>query len=358
VGLLDMQTQSVPGLARANNFAVGRVSWDLPNRSGVGIIAINRQATGESEREYNRTYGIDGRWGFGRYTQLAGWAARTATPGLRGRDHAYQAAAMYNSPAWEIHGKFTEVGQAFNPEVGFLRRAAFRKPDALIMHRRRMNGWLGLHEMRPHVSYRGYWNPDGFHESGFAHFDSHWEFQNDFEFHTGVNLTREGLRAPFEIYPGVLIPAGTYDHREVQIVTITNQGAPLSLDSTFVFGGFFGGRRTSLRPTVRWRLGEAFNTDLRWERNGVDLPGGDFVTNLLRVRVSYSFTPRLFVQSLVQYNDRIDNWSTNLRLGWLQTANTGLFVVFNENREVGGLPLGVRDRSLAVKFSRLVDVLD
>ena len=63
-------------------------------------------------------------------------------------------------------------------------------------------------------------------------------------------------------------------------------------------------------------------------------------------------------QLLVQYNDRIDNWSTNLRLGWLQTANTGLFIVFNENREVGGLPIGARDRSIALKFSRMVDVLD
>jgi hypothetical protein len=32
--------------------------------------------------------------------------------------------------------------------------------------------------------------------------------------------------------------------------------------------------------------------------------------------------------------------------------------VFNENREVGGLPIGPRDRSLVVKFSRMVDLLD
>jgi hypothetical protein len=109
---------------------------------------------------------------------------------------------------------------------------------------------------------------------------------------------------------------------------------------------------------MRLRAGQAFNTDLALDRNDVDLPGGSFVTNLLRARLSYSFTPRLFVQTLVQYNDRIDNWSTNLRVGWLQTANTGLFVVYNDNREVGGLPLDVRDRSLVVKFSRMIDVLD
>jgi hypothetical protein len=144
----------------------------------------------------------------------------------------------------------------------------------------------------------------------------------------------------------------------MQLVFNTNKGAAVSVDTRLVVGGFFGGKRVSLTPALRLRAGEAFNTDLEWVRNNLDLPAGDFHTNLLRVRISYSFSPRVFVQSLVQYNDRIDNWSTNLRLGWLQTANTGLFIVFNENREVGGLPIGARDRSIALKFSRMVDVLD
>ena len=110
---------------------------------------------------------------------------------------------------------------------------------------------LGLHEMRPHVSYRAFWKPDGFQESGFLHLDSHFEFQNGREVHTALNYTREGLRTPFEIFPSVVVPPGTYDHREVQLVAKTNQGAPVSFDGTFVFGGFFGGHRVNLRPAMR-----------------------------------------------------------------------------------------------------------
>jgi hypothetical protein len=360
VGLLDMQTQSVSGVAPSINFGVVRLSKDLPNRSGIGALFVNRQGTGDHARprDYNRTFGVDGRWGIGRYLQVAGYAARTDSPGITRGDHAYNLGVTYLSPSWDIYGKFTEVGDGFNPEVGFLARQGFRKPEFLIYHVRRMNGWLGLHEMRPHVSYRGFWKPDGFHESGFVHLDSHWEWRNGYEIHTGLNITREGLREPFEIDPGVVVAPGTYDHKEMQLVFNTNKGAPVSLDTRMVVGGFFGGRRVSLTPALRLRVGDAFNTDLEWVRNDLDLPAGDFDTNLLRVRLSYSFTPRVFVQSLVQYNDRIDNWSTNLRLGWLQTANTGLFIVFNENREVGGLPIGARDRSIALKFSRMVDVLD
>ena len=58
----------------------------------------------------------------------------------------------------------------------------------------------------------------------------------------------------------------------------------------------------------------------------------------------------------MQYNDRADVWATNLRFGWLQAANTGLFVVYDEIREIGGLGGESPDRSLSVKFSRLFDL--
>ena len=82
-----------------------------------------------------------------------------------------------------------------------------------------------------------------------------------------------------------------------------------------------------------------------------------FVTNLARARVSYSFTPRIFTQALVQYNDNADIWSANLRFGWLQAANTGLFVVYNDTRGlVSSTDPHVGGQSLIVKFSRLFDL--
>ncbi|MCH7681198.1 hydrolase, partial [candidate division KSB1 bacterium] len=78
----------------------------------------------------------------------------------------------------------------------------------------------------------------------------------------------------------------------------------------------------------------------------------------LRARISYSFTPRLFLQGLVQYNDSADIWSSNFRLGWLQSANTGLFVVYNDVREHENRMWGTRSRSLIVKYSQLFDLLN
>ena len=289
---------------------------------------------------------------------IEGYVAKTSTPGLEGGDTAWNAQASYDAPAWLLSATYTEVGESFNPEVGFLERSGYRKPEALVMLKHRPKDFLGLLEVRPHVSYTGYYKPDGFQESGFLHMDSHFEWRSGWEVHTGVNVTREGVIRPFEIYPGVTVPPGTYDNAEVQVVAITNQGAPLSLNSRITVGGFFGGSRVSGTATLRGRVGGSFNAYADYSRNDVELPEGDFVTNLLKLRVSYSFTPRLYLQALLQWNDVTSNWSTNLRLGWLQTANTGLFVVYNENRDPTHGGVGLRDRSFTIKYSRMFDLLE
>jgi hypothetical protein len=362
VGLLDMQTREGDTRVPPSNFAVVRLSRELPNRSRAGAIFVNRAGTGERspEGDTNRTYGADGKWGIGRYGAVEGYVSRTDTPGLVGKSLAYNLGANLQSPTWELNAEYTEVQANFNPEVGFLARRDFRKPEGMVLYRHRPRDFLGLLEVRPHASYRGYWKPDGFQESGFLHVDNHLEWKSGWEVHTGINFTHEGVLRPFEIYPGVVVAPGSYSNTEAMLVGITNQGAPLSLEARVTFGGFFGGSRVSTTSTLRGRIGEAFNSSVDYSRNDVSLPEGRFVTNLLRVRLSYSFSPRLYVQALLQYNDVIDNWSTNLRLGWLQAANTGLFVVYNENRDTARDPLGigVRDRSLTVKYSHTFDLLD
>jgi Domain of unknown function (DUF5916) len=361
IGMLNMQTDDFEDRLPSNNFTVLRLSRDLPNRSSIGGIFVNRQGTGDLalDDDYNRTYAVDGKWGVGEATVLSSFLARTETPGIDSDDYAYNIRSRTNEPRYDLELGYQEVGDQFNPEVGFLSRRGYRKPDARVLTRFRPDDFLNLQEVRPHVSYRGFWGHDGFQETGYIHLDNHWQFRNAYEVHTGMNLTLEGVREPFEIYPDIFVPPGTYEHAEAQLVLMTNQGAPLSLNLQTFIGGFFGGDRVTLNPTVRMRAGETLSAEVSYQRNDVDLPEGDFVTNLVRTRVSYSFNPRTFLQGLVQYNDRADLWSMNLRFGWLQAANTGLFIVYTDTHGLNDLfdrPERT-DRSLIIKFSRMFDLL-
>jgi hypothetical protein len=371
VGLIDMQTKAVAGVAPGNNFGVARVSREMPNRSGFGALFVNRQSTGDTVvpgvADYNRTYALDGRKGLGQYSQVTGFIAGTSSPGIDEGARAFDAAFLRESPRFDIRAKYTDVGAGFNPEVGFLRRTAFRKVDMLILNRTRPKDLLGLQEIRPHISYRGYFKPDGFYESGFTHFDNHWEFKSQWEIHTGLNLLHEGLRSPFAIAPGVSVPVGEYDHAEAQIVLMSPQSKALSVSVTTNAGGYYGGTRLAIAPSIKFRAGEKLSGTLNINYNRVTLPQGEFEANLFRLRASYSFSPRVFVQSLMQYNQQTKLLSGNFRFGWLQSANAGIFVVYNEGRERDVLDGGRRDdsalglirgRSLVIKFSRLIDIFN
>ena len=338
-------------MTEETDFTLARVNQELPNRSSLGALFVERN--GEHR---NRTYALDGRWGLGDAFQLVAFVAETDTPGIDAGERAWRVGGTYDTEKWSSSANYTEVGAGFNPEVGFLARSDYRKFDFFTLRRIRPADLWGLLELRPHVSYQGYWKPGGFQESGRLHVDNHWEFKSGFEFHTGFNLTREGVREPFEISNGVTVPEGTYDHAEAALVLITNPGAALAFDARATIGGFFGGDRVSVGPGLVYRRGETLSAALDWSHNNIDLPGGSFVTDLGRLRLTYSFSPRLSVQTLVQYNSRTDTVATNLRFAWLQAANAGFYVVYNEVRE--DLPTGGdRGRELIVKVSRILDLL-
>ena len=362
LGLLHMQTDGVPGIAPQNDYSVARVRQLLPNRSSVGVIAVNRDGDGSTglTDDYNRTYGVDGQWGIGENTLISGFYGKTDTPGLSGRDHAASLDYSFNSEQWIASLGYAEVGNEFNPEVGFLRRRNYKKYSGRLFRRIRPENLWGLHEVRPHTNYDGYWDFDGFQQSGFLHLDVHWEWESGFEIHTGHNFTKEGVQTPFTIagVPNLTVQPGTYDNHEWQLVLMTDQSAPLSIRIRSTIGGYFSGDREIFEPTIRYRIGEKFSSELTWARNDIDLDitNGAEVINLTRLRLSYSFTPRIGIQTLVQSNDQDDLIATNFRFSWLQSANAGFFFVYNEVDEdsVGAPP---KRKEYILKYSRIFDIL-
>ena len=354
LGILSMFTDEVKASkTQKNNFTVARVNQQFGARSSLGGILVNRKGMGDLKEDYNSTFAMDGKLGLGKKAQLSGFIAKTATPGIKQGDHAFKFQSQYEWNGWNLNAAYTEVGEGFNPEVGFLQREAFRKPEVLIYKAVRTNGKFGLLEVRPHTSWRSYWDFQGQLVTSFLHVDNHWEFTSGTEVHTGINFTSEGVYKPFEISKGVTVPVGMYNHKEAQLVFFTNQSKPVYISTRHVLGGFFGGKRYNNSITVGVRFGDKFNSEFILNRNDVNLPYGDFKTNIIRSRLSYSFTPRLYVQSLVQYNSVADAWSANFRIGWLQQANTGLFLVLNATTLKGD----PNNRSFIVKYSRMFDVL-
>ncbi len=352
LGFLSMYTDGVESLGiKRNNFSVARINQQLAQRSSIGGIFVSRLGM-ETPDDYNRTYGVDGKWGIGKKATISGYYAKTESPRDSLNTQSYKLSGNYEWNGLRASLAYTEVGEGFNPEAGYLFRSGYRKPEALIFQQVRMKGKFGLLELRPHVSYRSYWNYSNFLETSFLHVDNHWVWINGVEFHTGINFTTEGVVEPFKI-SGILVNPGTYDHTEAQIVLMTNASKMFYVNTRSILGGSFGGTRYLNTATLGFRLGDKFNSEYSLAVNDLRLPEGSGVSKLFGARLSYSFTPRINFQAFGQYNSDSKLWSFNLRFSVLEAANTGLFVVYNDIY-TNGLP---NNRSFTVKYTHMFDLL-
>lgn len=355
VGLLQLFTEDVNDGPPTTSYSVARISRELSARSRVGALAVQRMAT-DSTGDHNRTYAIDGRIGAGQDWTFDWWGSKTETPGRTGDDFAYSARAGYQTADWNHTLRYVQVGDAFNPEVGFLNRAGgYRYYELSFMRLVRVPEWKWLKQWNPHSSFRGYYGLDDFYQSGQWHVDlTEVEFANGGRFGPELNIYHEGLQKPFEIAPGVTLPIGSYDFPSLGLDLSTNPSTPVSLTLRGDFGPFYDGHRNGGSATLVARHGASFTSSLLLDYNDVHLDEGDFVRYLIGTRFAYFFTPRVLVQSLVQYNNQAQAWTANARFGWLNTAGTGLFVVFNEGQVADGFFDWVRpqSRSVIVKYTR------
>ena len=382
VGLLNIQTagldvdDAVTGemrvLAAPNNFGVVRVYRESANRSRIGAIATSRINTDDPD-DRNLTLGVDGRLGIGQDFTFDGWAGVTSTAledgaaadtrsGFADGEYAFAGAGRYVTGDWQISAEYRQIGDHFNPEVGFLNRRGYRHGNARILRHLRTPNIPWFREFRPHVSWSQFWNLDGFMQSYLVHVDNHFAFQNGAFFQLpGLNFTGEGLERPFEIRKGIVIPAGTYHNIDWEFRANTNRGAPLSFSTGWEFGGFYSGMRFGPNASVSYRSGDRFAAALQGNWFDVRLDEGNFTTAVFRFTASYSFSPRVFLQSSIQYNDDVEDLSSNVRLTFLERGGSGLFIVYNDAAHLGaldrtGIAAGPRQRQFVIKYSRLFEL--
>ncbi len=356
VGALQLFTESVGGVQPANSYTVGRVtrSW---GRSRIGVIGVQRMATSDAD-DHNRTFGIDGRVALSEPVTFDWWGAKTETPGRNGRDGAFSLRLGHQTRVWNNALRFMQVGDAFNPEVGFLSRSNFRYYEGSLFRTIPLtNKWIRY--WMPHFSYRGYYGFDGKLQSDQYHIDfGEAEFNNGGRIGPELNVYGEGLTAPFDIAIAgsdtVRLPVGGYRYTSLGFDLTTNPSAPVVVVGRLDVGGFYNGTRYGGSTTITVHRGSSLTTALVVEYNNVHLKEGNFVRALAGLRFGYFFTSRIFLQSLFQYNNQAQAFSANVRFGWLNTGNTGLFVVLNDAEEANGLFAWQRPttRSFVVKFSR------
>jgi hypothetical protein len=352
IGALDIQTDDFFGTQGAN-FFVGRFSRDILKRSRVGAIFINKDSVGGSH--FNRTMGVDANLAPSANLQVQSYLAKTETPGKDGRDMAMFGRIAYRDTKWNLYLNYLDVQENFNAEAGFVQRTGIRTTKAHFGPTPRpKKGNVKLFEPMYVLTY----TTD--QDNRLVYRNHHLMLGTTLRDDTFINVfyqkTYDVLDVPFRIRPDVTIPVGDYSMHEWYFTLNTSPGKRFYSRASVSPVDFYGGSRLNMSLAGGARVSSRFSTELQFNRNDVDMPWGKFVVNLSTVRVDYTFSPRMTVRSLTQYNTSTHEISNNVRFNFIYRPGSDLYIVYNDQSQTG-LPadiFGKKDRQLVVKATYLL----
>jgi hypothetical protein len=352
IGVLDIQTDDALGV-RGSNFFVSRYSRDILKRSRVGAIFINKDNINDSH--FNRTIGVDANIAPTSSLQMQAYLAKTETPDKAGDDLAYFGRIAYRDPKWNLYLNYLDVQDNFNAEAGFVQRTGIRTTKAHFGPTPRpTSGNVKLFEPMYVLTY----TTD--QENRLIYRQHHLMLGTTLRDDTFINVfyqkTLDVLDVPFRIQPDVTIPVGAYSMNEWYFTVNTSPGRRFYERLTVSPVDFYGGTRVNVSAAAGARLTSRFSTELQYNRNDVKMPWGDFLVNLSTLRVDYTFSPRMTIRSLTQYNTSSHEISNNIRFNFIYRPGSDIYVVYNDLSQTG-LPadiFGRKDRQLVVKATYLL----
>ncbi len=361
VGAINIQTDDTLSAnananANATNFTVLRIKRDILRRSRIGGIFTGRSVS-QVGNGSNEAYGLDGAFSFYDNVNFFGYYARTDTPGLEQDNASYQAAFSYDADLYGLKVDHSLVGDNFNPEVGFLRRDDFRRTFVEADYSPRPAGIAAVRQFYFGASLDYITSVAGQLETRIARASFNTTFENSDSLAADIQQDYELLTQPFQIAPEVAIPVGGYEFQDYSASYSMGPQRRLTGSFSIQHGEFYGGSISAVGYSGgRIEVTPQFYLEPSVSVNRISLPQGNFTAKLFTTRITYTFTPRMFVGSLLQYNSTRNVLSTNVRLRWEYQPGSELFVVYNDQRDTQlgrNYPL-LENRAFIIKFTRFL----
>ena len=353
LGLLNIETRaSERAGAAATNFSVVRVRRDILRRSAIGLIGTHR-APRLAGNDSNQVVGVDAALAFFENVTFNSYYARSRTPGRRGDESSYMAQFAYAADRYGMNLEHLSVGDAFNPEIGFVRRESFRRSYAQGRFSPRPRSSPTVRKVSAEGSIDYITDLDGRLESREAQASTRVEFSGGGFWSTDYTRNYELLKTPFDIATGVSILPGGYSFQDIRSEYYLGPER-VSGRISGSRGTFYGGTRSEVGFNGRVDMTSQFSVEPRVTLDWIDLPVGRFTTRLIGSRVNFTMSTRMAMSTLVQYNSSNAALSTNARFRWEYEPGSDLFVVYSDGRDTIGTGFPrLQNRSFVVKMTRL-----
>ncbi len=356
VGLMTIQTQQ-EGARDGDNYTVLRARRDVLRNSDIGAIFLSRLSSGLSS-DRNQVAGVDANFRFVKALSINGFLAKSFTPGVAGGEMAGKGSIVWNDNFLHTQYSLLSVGDNFRDDVGFIKRQGIRKHFVDFGIRFRPEWWrkFGIRELHPHTRYNIYTDQSNAKVSHTNHVAMAWFFERGGYMEVQWNPRFERIVVPFKVRTDQSFAIGSYTWNEYALELETNHSRKVSGSALITTGGFWNGTQNTIKGGVVYRPSYQLTFDIALQRSDITLPQPmhDFVTNLVTSRIGYAFNTRTFLDTLLQYNTDLKQFSANIRFDLIHRPLSDLFVVYNEQR-LTDVPTPVNaGRGLIVKYTHML----
>jgi hypothetical protein len=329
VGLLSVRTGALDEVGLdAGFYNVARVRRNLSGRSYVGgIITDSRRGEFSST-----TLGIDGQWWFTDDLFLQGSYVHIRDPLFEDGTDAYNLQLDFTADAWGYQVNLREIGENVFPDLGFIRRLGFRRQDGSFRRSFRTNS----HGIRRHtLRFQGDWLTSTIEdvlESSSTELTYEMELESGDRIDARFSREFERLFESFDLDDNLVFRPGDYTFSSADIQFESEESRRFGVDTNFTFGQYYDGDRLAWSAGMHYIFNPHLRTQFSFSTYDIDTDHGDLNWNLWALRLEYTFNAYLSTSAFLQYNSSTGDATLNLRLRWIHSNDSDLFIVFNERR--------------------------
>ena len=327
LGLLNIQTEDAGDL-EGQNFIVARVRADVRDRATVGAIFTNVQGGGA----HNRVAGGDVRFRFFQSSELNAWVSKVWTPEQPVSSAAGSVNLNLTNDLFALEADYLNVGQHFDPGIGFVRRRDMVRYQTNAAYTPRLGSGDSLvRQLRFNAGVTYIEGQDHRKQT-----TRHWgvasvRFESGEQMGVDVNREFDRPERAFQLFNTVTIPAGGYTYSDSRFWFRSNVSRRLQGAASLRKGGFFDGHRTSYAANALYKFSEYLSVGANVSHDVFRFPdrAENVSTTLLGFNVGVAANRDLFSSALIQYDTVSRNLQANIRVNWIHTPGSDLFVVFN-----------------------------
>lgn len=326
IGAIATRTSAADSIDVDGQFLTSaRVSAPILAESQIGLIFTNGNPSGATN---NTVAGADFQYKrsnvFGQGTvQADSIYVRSFNDGVE--DDMVAMHARYRSPTWNAETRIRHIGENYSPALGFVNRTGIRlynfqasrdvRPKDSFIRFATAGAWTNivtdLDDRRLDQSY-GFWMNANNVEGDLLGF----QFRNEYA----------EIREPFSIAGQLPVNAGEYRWRQLRYEASSSRSRPVGARVVVEHGGVFDGDFLSVQSTFLTRPSQHFELSVNHNFIEFDLPTGHLGIHIGSLKSTIAFTPDMFINTEVQYDNISEALSYFSRFTWTPLPHQEVFL--------------------------------